>query len=116
MTSVTLLTIEIILSIATSLVIMWLMAQPLKSALVDLCPTEKQANFWFAYTRVMLLITPLLFVLFTNARHTGDTLSDLRSALMAVLAGLLAGLIVVGRKMYIPVDRQVNSLVGGDKA
>lgn len=108
MNNVTLLAIEASLSISTSVAITWMMAQPLKAALMDLCPTEQQANFWLAYTRVMLLITPLLLVLFISARHTGDMFSDLRAAFIAVLTGLLVGLIIIGRKMYIPVDRQIH--------
>ena len=108
MNNVTLLAIEATLSITTSVAITWMMAKPLNAALLDLCPTEQQANFWLAYTRVMLLITPLLMVLFISSRHSGDVFSDLRAALIAALTGLLVGLLIIGRKMYIPVDRQIQ--------
>lgn len=108
MNELTLLLVESIISVVTSITIMLLISQPLKAALLDLCPTEKQANFWLAYTRTMLLISPLLLVLFINSTHKGDTFSDLRSAFIAALTGLLIGLIIIGRKMYIPVDRQIT--------
>ncbi|MBI3188584.1 MAG: hypothetical protein HYZ31_12055 [Gammaproteobacteria bacterium] len=114
MNNVSLLAIEATLSITTSVAITWMIARPLKAALMDLCPTEQQANFWLAYTRVMLLITPLLLVLFTSARHSGDMFSDLRAAFIAAFTGLLAGLIIIGRKMYIPVDRQIHKANRGD--
>lgn len=108
MNELTLLLVESIISVVTSITIMLLISQPLKAALLDLCPTEKQANFWLAYTRTMLLISPLLLVLFINSTHKGDTFSDLRSSFIAALTGLLIGLIIIGRKMYIPVDRQIT--------
>jgi len=115
MSNINLLLIETVISLLASITIMLLISQPLKAALIDLCPTEKQANFWLAYTRTMLLISPLLLVLLVNSTHKGDTFSDLRSALIAALAGLLIGLMVIGRKMYIPVDRQVSHSSEGDK-
>lgn len=108
MNELTLLLVESIISVVASITIMLLISHPLKAALLDLCPTEKQANFWLAYTRTMLLISPLLLVLFINSTHKGDTFSDLRSAFIAALTGLLIGLIIIGRKMYIPIDRQIT--------
>lgn len=115
MSDINLLLIEAVISMIASITIMLLISQPLKAALIDLCPTEKQANFWLAYTRTMLLISPLLLVLFVNSTHKGDTFGDLRSAFIAALAGLLLGLIVIGRKMYIPVDRQVSRISESNK-
>jgi len=115
MSDINLLLIETVISLIASIIIMLLISQPLKAALIDLCPTEKQANFWLAYTRTMLLVSPLLLVLFINSTHKGDTFSDLRSAFIAALTGLLIGLIVIGRKMYIPVDRQISYLIEDNK-
>jgi len=108
MNELTLLSIETTISVISSITIMMLISNPLKEALSDLCPTETQAKFWLAYTRTMLMISPLLMVLFINSLHKGDTFSDLRSAFIAALTGLLIGLIIIGRKMYIPVDRQIT--------
>jgi len=116
MSDLTLLLLETAISLMASISIMLLISQSLKAALLDLCPTEKQANFWLAYTRTMLLISPLLLVLFINRTHQGDVFSDLRSAFIAALAGLLVGLIIIGKKMYIPVDRQIAASSEGDKA
>lgn len=115
MSALNLLLIETVISMLASLIIIFLISPSLKAALIDLCPTEKQANFWLAYTRTMLLISPLLLVLYINSTHKGDTFSDLRSAFIAALAGLLIGLIVIGRKMYIPVDCQVSHSSKGNE-
>ncbi len=109
MNNIHLLLLEACISILISLSVILLLSRPLKSALIDLCPTDTQAFFWLAYTRTMLLVSPLLLVLFINSTHKGDTFSDLRSAMIAALTGLLIGLIIIGRKMYIPVDRQLKS-------
>ncbi len=116
MNELTLLLTETAISVVSSISIMLLLSKPLKAALLDLCPTEKQANFWLAYTRTMLLISPLLLVLFVNSMHKGDTFSDLRSAFIAALAGLLVGLIIIGKKMYIPVDQPITQPGEVDKA
>ncbi len=115
MNELTLLLIEAVISVITSITIMLLISQPIKAALLDLCPTEKQANFWLAYTRTMMLISPLLLVLLINSTHKGDIFSDLRAAFIATLTGRLIGLIIIGRKMYIPVDRQIKQS-GKDKS
>lgn len=114
MNNLNLLLLEVSISVLTSIVIMILLSRPLKSALLDLCPTDTQALFWLAYTRIMLLISPLLLVLFVNSTHRGDTFNDLRAAMIAALTGLLIGLIIVGRKMYIPVDRQLRVTEQGE--
>lgn len=48
MNELTLLLIEVVISLITSISIMLLIASPLKSALLDLFPTAKQANSWLA--------------------------------------------------------------------
>jgi len=108
MNELSLLFLEAFISILASITIILLLSRPLKAALLDLCPSETQAGFWLAYTRTMLLVSPLLLVIFINSTHKGDMFSDLRSALIAALAGLLLGLIIIGKKMYIPVDRQIT--------
>ena len=107
MNEITLLLIEMVICIIVSTLIMLLISRSLKDALIDLCPTDKQARFWLAYTRTMMLISPSLLVLLVNSTHKGNMFSDLRPALIAALTGLLIGLIIIGKKMYIPVERQV---------
>ncbi|NOY71180.1 MAG: hypothetical protein GXP14_02195 [Gammaproteobacteria bacterium] len=116
MNELSLLLIETLISVMTSITIMLLISQTLKAALLDLCPTEKQAKFWLAYTRTMMLISPLLLVLLINSTHNGDTFSDLRAAFIAALTGLLIGLIIIGKKMYIPVDRHIAQSDKGKSA
>ncbi len=103
MNDITILLLEATISIIASIITMLLISKPLKDSLLDLCPTVELANFWLAYTRTMMLISPLLLVLLINSTHEGNIFSDLRSALIATFSGLLLGLIIIGKKMYIPV-------------
>jgi len=111
MNVITLLFLETTISIIASIITMLLISKPLKESLLDLCPTVELANFWLAYTRTMMLISPLLLVLLINSLHEGDMFSDLRSALIATFSGLLLGLIIIGKKMYIPVgfNKSINN-------
>ncbi len=103
MSDITILLLEASISIFASIITMLLISKPLKESLLELCPTVELANFWLAYTRTMMLIAPLLLVLLINSTHDGHVFSDFRSALIATFSGLLLGLIVIGKKMYIPV-------------
>jgi len=116
MNATTLLFTEIAISLATSLIVLYLVSGSLKAALLDLCPNQAQAGFWLSYARVMLLIAPLLLVLLIDGVAEGDTLAELRTAFIAALAGMLLGLINLGKKMYIPVERQTRRAGRDDKA
>ena len=111
MSELAILLLEITISVIASITVIMLISGTLKEALSDLCPTDKQARFWLAYTRTMLLISPILLALFINSLHEGDVFSSFRTSLIASLAGLLVGLIIIGRKMYIPVDRQLTQSI-----
>jgi hypothetical protein len=99
--------LEIIISLCLSTVTLWLLSQPLVNVLEDLCPTKKQAAFWLAYTRIMLLISPLLLVLVVSIlNNAGNNIDTIKISLGSALAGLLLGMIIVGRKIFEPVNKQ----------
>lgn len=98
---------EILISLFLSTFSLWVLSKPLINVLNDLCPTKKQAEFWQAYTRLMLLISPLLLVLMVGSFvSSDDVLAHIRISLMAGLAGLLIGMIIVGKKIFVPVSKQ----------
>ena len=99
MSTVLIFAIEIIISLCLSMVTLWLLAKPLVNILEDLCPTKKQADFWLAYTRIMLLISPLLLVLVVSMVKSGDnSIETIKISLVSALAGLLLGMVIVGKK------------------
>lgn len=91
---------ESILSVAVSLAVLYVLSGPLVNVLKRVCPDEQAAAFWLSYTRVMLMIAPLLLVLTVDMfTHFSNPMDSLRLALMAALAGLLIGLHSIGKRL-----------------
>jgi len=100
---------ELAASAGLSLAVLWALSRPLVNVLRLMCPDEQAAAFWLSYTRVMLTITPLLFVLIVSIfSRFDDPLGDMRLAFIATLAGLLLGLWSIGRRLnhFIVKDGQ----------
>lgn len=88
------------ISIAVSCAVLRILSGPLMNVLCRVCPDEQAAAFWLSYTKVMLIIAPLLFVLLVDMLARFSTpLDSLRFALMATLGGLLLGLHVIGKRL-----------------
>jgi len=113
MNTFTLFSIEIVISLSMSFIILWILAKPLVNVLEDLCPTKKQAEFWLAYTRIMLLISPMLLVLMVslNSRHQND-IDSIKFSLVSSLAGLLLGMLIVGKKIFEPASKTCTVVTG----
>lgn len=70
----------------------------LKKVLVDLCGTEERAQFWTAFSNILLIGLPLIFSLnyrpeFTNSE---ELFLNLAGRLSGNLGGLLVALIGIG--------------------
>ena len=110
---------EVIVSLGLSTLSLWVLSKPLMNVLTDLCPTKKQADFWQAYTRIMLSISPLLLILLVDSFiPSNNLLEHIRISLMAGLTGLLIGMIIVGKRIFVPAsqlcDVNTNTLKTGD--
>jgi hypothetical protein len=91
---------KILLSIAVSLSVLYMLSRPLVNVLVRICPDEQAAVFWQSYTKVMLLIAPLLLVLTLDLfAHFIDPLDSVRFAIVSALGGTLFALHSVGRRL-----------------
>lgn len=91
---------EFLLSIAVSFAALYFLSRPLANVLVRICPDEQAAAFWQSYTKVMLVISPLLLVLAVDLfSNLSDPLDSLRLTLIAALGGLLAGLYSIGKRL-----------------
>ncbi|MCL2635668.1 MAG: hypothetical protein FWD50_03440 [Betaproteobacteria bacterium] len=91
---------ELAVSIAVSLAALRVLSQPLVDVLCRICPDKQAAVFWQSYTKVMLMLTPLLLVLGVDLLTPfRDPLDSLRLALMAALGGLLLALHAVGKRL-----------------
>lgn len=95
-----LLFVEALTSIAISLAVLYVLSRPLLDILARICPDEQAAAFWLSYTKLMLMIAPLLLVLAVDLfSHFSDPLDSLRLALLATLGGLLLGLHAIGKRL-----------------
>ena len=100
MNSYLLLLAESTLSVAISLLVLAVLARPLVDVLSRICPDERAALFWVKYTKVMLVIAPLLLVLCVDfLARDQDPMNVLRMAMMAALAGVLLGLQLLGKRL-----------------
>jgi hypothetical protein len=100
---------ELAASVCLSIAVLFVLSHSLVNVLRLMCPDERAAIFWLSYTRVMLTITPLLFVLIVSIfSRSGDPLDHARLALIAALGGLLIGLWTIGKRL--------NGFIAKDKA
>jgi hypothetical protein len=95
-----LLLVESVTSITLSLAVLYVLSQPLINVLSRICPDEQSATFWLSYTKVMLLIAPLLLVLVVDLfTHFSDPMDTWRFALIVALGGILIGLYMIGERL-----------------
>jgi hypothetical protein len=92
--------LEMLLSIAISALVLMLLQPVLKDILRELCRRESRAAFWNTFIRLMIFIAPLLVViLFT--RSTGPQAIFLagavRDTLLHALFGQFIGLLIIGK-------------------
>jgi len=89
-----------LISIAISFTVLRVLSSPLLNILSRICPDEHAAAFWLSYTKVMLMIVPLLLVLTVDLfSHFSNPLDSMRLALMAALGGSLIGLHSIGKRL-----------------
>ncbi len=106
MNSLLLFVSEISISLILSLITLMIISRPLVNILEDLCPTQKQATFWLAYTRVMLFISPLLLVLMVSIMsELKNNIDNIKISLLSALAGLLLGMLIIGKKIFEPTQK-----------
>lgn len=95
-----LLLVESLTSITVSLTVLYVLSRPLMNILSRICPDEHAAAFWLSYTKVMLLIAPLLLVLTVDMfAHFSDPMDTWRFSLVMALGGILIGLYMVGERL-----------------
>lgn len=92
--------LEMLISVAASTIVLRALTLPLLRTLQQVCPDEQSAGFWLSYTRVMLVIAPLILVLVLDSfSHFANPLDSLRMTVLAALAGLLVGMHLLGRRL-----------------
>lgn len=75
-------------TVLVSAVVILCLRKSLHALLVDLCGTEQRARFWVIYTRLVLVLMPVVAVLLARVNFVND-----RSFLFGVMDQILWGLI-----------------------
>jgi hypothetical protein len=90
--------IEIMLTLIIVVLIVGYLRPYLKKVLIDLCGTEERAQFWTAFSNVLLIGLPVIFALNykPQSANSEDLFFDLAAKLSGNLGGLLVALIGTG--------------------
>lgn len=102
MTDLAIFAVEIALSTALSLAILWRLQGLLRDVGAALCDQGGiGADFWIAYFQLMVLIAPLMVVAyFSKAGQFFGAVHQIQHSLFLVLAAQFAGLALVGRAVW----------------
>lgn len=90
--------IEVTLTLILSALLVGYLRPFLKKLLVDLCGTEDRAQFWIAFTNILLIGMPMIFALHyrPEARNAEELFFEIAGKLSSNLGGLLLALIGTG--------------------
>ncbi|MDH5178842.1 MAG: hypothetical protein OEZ39_08835 [Gammaproteobacteria bacterium] len=101
---------EIALCFTISLITILLLQKPLRDVLIDSCGAAQRADFWLVFTRLMLVVTPLMLVIFFTKTGTDiapNSLLLLKETLFRSLLGIFGGLLIMGRVIWRSVELPV---------
>jgi hypothetical protein len=101
--------LEVAVSLAVSTFILVRLQALLRSIGNDVCERGNRGvtEFWLAYTQLMMVIAPVLFVAwFSHAGRHYDVVEQVKSSLGLVLFGQFAGLVLVGRAVWKSIVRE----------
>jgi hypothetical protein len=90
--------IEVVLTVVISALVVGYLRPFLKKILVDLCGTEERAQFWTAFSNIMLFGMPLILALSykPEANNSQDLFFEVLGKLGGNLAGMLFALVGIG--------------------
>jgi hypothetical protein len=98
MNEVTIFLLGIALTLLSSTAVVVYLRRYLHKVLVDLCGTEERAQFWTAFTNILLILIPLIVAMFIHPEGQRDesVFFRLASQLKWSLSGLVAALVLIG--------------------
>ena len=90
--------LQIVITLAISLALVGYFRPTLRKVLIDLCGTPERAQFWVAFSSILLIGLPLIFALGFNPlkSDTGQLFYDTARQLRTNLLGFLLALIAIG--------------------
>jgi hypothetical protein len=90
--------IEVALTLAISALLVRYLRPFLRKILIDLCGTEDRAQFWLAFSNILLIGLPVIFALnySPEAKNTEDLFFEAAAKLSGNLGGFVVALIGIG--------------------
>ena len=105
---------------ATSLTVVTYLRASLRSILTDLCGTLERANFWLAFSKVTLVLVPLIFALSSQAEPASNhpAVFEIGDQLRLALIGLVVSVVILGIVIgsFIPRTRPQAALGSAKQA
>ena len=84
--------VEVVLTLVISVILVGYLRPFLRKILLDLCGTEDRAQFWAAFSNILLIGLPIIFAF--NFRPYAGTSEDLFFEMASKLSGNLGGLLI----------------------
>lgn len=102
---------EMLVSVLASLIVLRVLSHPLLQTLARICPDQESAEFWLSYTRVMLVISPLMLLLLASwLFKSSDLFNAVHIALLAIFGGLVIAMQRLGSRLghfiILPVQQE----------
>jgi hypothetical protein len=85
-------------TLAIGVAVVWYLRRPLRSILIELCGNESRAEFWTAFSAVVVGIVPVIFAIAYHPAPGPDTpaVFELADQLKWGLIGLTGSVLVLG--------------------
>lgn len=108
--------VQLATALGISLVVIHLIQPALEPLLGEVCGSEAAARFWVNFTRLMVLIAPLLQVILLAAEHGGmGSVELIRGTLFHALGGVFLALSVIGLVIWkVALTDRARSAAGGE--
>jgi len=111
MNGITTFALEILGSLALSTLVLARLQGRLERAGPEACKRPGGADFWVAYTQLMMFIAPLMLIAFLSRAGNAVPLSvvaQMKSSLLLLLAGQFLGLVFMGRAVWKSMPRDAT--------
>jgi len=76
--------------------VVWYLRSHLRGILIDLCGTESRADFWMAFSNVVLILVPMIFGMQFQAKENLPAVLQLNYQLKWVFIGLVLSVMSLG--------------------
>jgi uncharacterized membrane protein YhaH (DUF805 family) len=85
--------------------VVWYLRSHLRGILVDLCGTEARADFWMAFSNVVLILVPMIFGMQFQANPNLPAIFQLNYQLKWVFTGLVVSVMSLGAILSLFIRR-----------